>query len=186
VAGVEPVDAGVAAEPGLLAASKPPGSFDRFLACLLQGELAVQVAEHLLVAEGAAGGFAVPQALLDQVLDLGFEARLPHGLDAGGDPLVEFRAGQGEAELDGGADLLVGGHGGGERAAGQFDHLEGPHDPAAVAGQDGGGRGGVERGQPGVQRGGAQLGELGLEAGAGTTIRSVKIEIVESGTDVQA
>jgi len=37
-----------------------------------------------------------------------------------------------------------------------------------------------------VQRGGAQLGELGLEAGAGTAIRSVKIEIVESGTDVQA
>ena len=48
------------------------------------------------------------------------------------------------------------------------------------------GRGGVERGQPGVQRGRAQLGELGLEPGADTTIRSVKIEVVESGPDVQA
>jgi hypothetical protein len=144
------------------------------------------VAEHLLVAEGPAGGLAVPQALVDQVLDLGLEAGLPHGLDAGGDALVEFGAGQGEAELDRGADLFVGGHGGGERAAGDLDHLEGAHDPAAVAGQDGGGRGGVEPGQPGVQCGRAQLGELGLEAGASTTIRSVKIEIVESGTDVQA
>jgi len=99
------VDAGVTAEPGFLAPGEPAGGFDRFLARLVEGQLAGQVAEHLLVAEGAAGGLAVPQALVDQVLDLGFEARLPHGLDAGGDPLVEFRAGQGEAELDGGADL---------------------------------------------------------------------------------
>jgi len=37
-----------------------------------------------------------------------------------------------------------------------------------------------------VQLGRAQLGELGLEADAGTVVRSGKIEIVESGTDVQA
>jgi len=88
------------------------------------------VTEHLLVAQGAAGGLAVSQSLLDEVLHLGLEARLPHAVDPGGDPLVEFGAGQGEADLDGGADLLVGGHAGGEGAAGQLDHLEGPHDAA--------------------------------------------------------
>jgi hypothetical protein len=41
-------------------------------------------------------------------------------------------------------------------------------------------------GQPGVQLGRAQIGELGLEADAGTVVRSGKMEIVESGTDVQA
>jgi hypothetical protein len=153
--------------------------------CLVEGELPVQVAEHLLVAQGAAGGLAVAQPGAGQVAHLGLEAGLPHAIDAGCNPLVELGAGQGEAELDGGADLFVGGHGRGERAAGQLDHLQGPHDPAAVAGQDGGGRGGVEPVQPGVQHGGAQPGQLGLEAGAGTPIRSVKIEIVESGTDVQ-
>jgi hypothetical protein len=143
------------------------------------------VAEHLLVAQGAAGGLAVPQPGAGQVAHLGLEAGLPHAVDARGDPLVELGTGQGQAELDRGADLLVGGHGRGERAAGQLDHLQGAHDPAAVAGQDGGGRGGVKPVQPGVQHGGAQRGQLGLEAGAGTPIRSVKIEIVESGTDVQ-
>jgi hypothetical protein len=123
--------------------------------------------------------------VLHQVLDLGLEARLPHAVDAGGDPLVEFGAGQREADLDRGPDLLVAGHAGGEGAAGQLDHLEGPDDPAAVAGQDGRGRGRVEPGQPGVQLGRAQLGELGLEAGAGTVVRSGKIEIVERGTEVQ-
>jgi len=144
------------------------------------------VAEHLLVAQRAAGGPAVPQSLPDEVLHLGFQAGLPHPVDARGDPLVEVGAGQGEAELDRGADLFVAGHGRGERAAGQLDDLQGPHDPAAVAGQDGGRRGGVERGQPGVQHGGAQPGQLGLEPGAGTRLRSVKMEILESGADVQA
>jgi hypothetical protein len=148
------------------------------------------VTEHLLVAQGAAGGLAVPQSLLEEVRHLGLEARLPHAVDPGGDPLVEFGAGQGEADLDSlliRTDLLVGigGHAGGERAAGQLDHLEGPDDPPAVAGQDGRGRGRVEPGQPGVQLGRAQIGELALEAGAGTVVRSGKIEIVESGAEVQ-
>jgi len=180
------VDACVPAEPGFLASREPPGGPDGFLARFVKGELAVQVAEHLLVAQCAAGGLAVPQAVPGELPHLGLEACLPHRLDAGGDPLVEFRAGQGEAELDRWADLVVGGHGRGERAAGQLDHLEGAHDAAAVAGQDGYGRGRVKRGQPGVQHRGAHLGQLELEAGAGRRIRSVKIEIVERGTEVQA
>jgi hypothetical protein len=87
-AGVEPGDAEVAAEPGFLAAGEALGGFYCFLAGFVQGELAVQVAEHLLVAEGAAGGLAVAEAGVDQVPDLGLEAGLPHGVDAGGDALV--------------------------------------------------------------------------------------------------
>jgi hypothetical protein len=91
--GIEPVHAGVAAEPGLLAAGESPGSLARLLARLVEGELTVQVAEHLLVAQGPAGGPAVPQALVHQIFDLGFEACLPHAVDPGGDPLIELRAG---------------------------------------------------------------------------------------------
>ena len=144
------------------------------------------MAQQLLVADGAAGRRAVAQAGPGQRAHLGVQAGLPHGLDAGRDALVELGPGHGEADLGRGADLLVGGHGGGERAAGQLDDLERTHDPAAVAGQDRGGRGRVERGQPLVQGGRSDLGELGLKAIAGTTVRSVKIEIVESGADVQA
>ena len=41
-----------------------------------------------------------------------------------------------------------------ERAPGHLDHLEGAHDPAAVAGQDRGGGRRIGRGEPAVQRGG--------------------------------
>ena len=184
-AGVEPGDARVAAEPGFLAAGEALGGLDRFFAGFVEGELAVQVAEHLLVAEGAAGGPAVAQASADQVPDLGLEAGPPHAVDPGGDALVEVRAGQGEADLDGRAGLLEGGHGGGEGLAGDLDDLERTHDAAAVGGQDRGGRGRVEGGQAGVQRGGAQAGKLVFQASASTVIRSGKIKIAESGTDVQ-
>ena len=111
------------------------------------------MAEHLLVAQGAAGGPAVPQTSVDEVLHLGLQARLPHAVDAGGDPLVEFGAGQGQADLDRGPDLLEGRHAGGERAAGQLDHLQGTDDPASVTRQDRAGCGRVESRQPGVQGG---------------------------------
>jgi hypothetical protein len=188
-AGVEPGDARIAAEPGLLAAREALGRLDRFLARLLQGELAVQVAEHLLVAQGAAGGLAFAQARADQGAHLGLEAGLPHVVDPGGDALVEVGAGQGEADLDGGmvrTRRLEGGHGGGERAAGDLDDLKGAHDAPAVGGQDRGGRGRVEGGQARVQRGRAEAGELVFQASASTVVRSGKIKIAESGTYVQA
>jgi len=119
--GVEPADAGVAAEPGLLAAGEALGGLDRLGPRVVQGALAVQVAQQLPVAERAARGDAIAQAPGGQAPDLGFEARLPHPVGPGGDPQVEFGPGQREAELHGRADLTrprVGRHGGGERAAG--------------------------------------------------------------------
>src|SRR5581483_224220 len=61
--GVEPGDPGVAAEPGLLAAGEALGRLHGFLAGLVQRPVTVQITEHLLIAEGAAGGPAVAQAL---------------------------------------------------------------------------------------------------------------------------
>jgi MOSC domain-containing protein YiiM len=116
--GVEPVDAGVAAEPGLLAAGEALGGLDRLGPRVVQGALAVQVPQQLPVAERAARGDAFAQALAGQAADLGLEARLPHPVDPGGDPQVEFGPGQRQAELHGRADLRVGRHGGGKRAAG--------------------------------------------------------------------
>ena len=183
---VEPGDAGVAAEPGLLAAGEPPGGLDRLQAGFIQGPLAVQVAEQLLVAERAAGGPALAQALGGQAAHFGFQARLPHPVDPGGDPAVKFGAGQREADLDRRAVLLVGRHGRGERAPGDLDHLQGADDPASVARQDRAGRGRVEGGQPGVQGGRAEPGELVFQAGADNPVRSGKIQVVQGRTDVQA
>jgi len=184
--GVEPVDAGVAAEPGLLAAGEALGGPDRLRAGLVQGELAVQVAEHLGVAEGPAGRLALAQADGGQAADLGLESGLPHAIDTGRDPLVQVRAGQREADLDRRASLAIGRHGGGKGAAGDLDHLQGTHDAAAVAGQDRVGRGRVERSQPGVQRGRAGPVQLVFEPVADTLVRSGKIKIFQSGPDVQA
>jgi MOSC domain-containing protein YiiM len=61
--GVEPADAGVAAEPGLLAAGETLGGFDRLGPRVVEGALAVQVAQQLLVAERAARGGTRAQAL---------------------------------------------------------------------------------------------------------------------------
>ena len=182
---VEPADAGIAAEPGFLAAGEPPGRLDRLQAGFLQGPLPVQVAEQLLVAERAARGLAVAQALGGQAAHLGFQARLPHPVDAGGDPPVEFGPRQGEADLDGRPVLEEGRHGRGERAPRDLDHLQGAHDPPPVAGQDRGRRDRVEPRQPGVQRGRADPAELLLEPSADSRVRSGKIQVVERGPDVE-
>src|ERR1700750_235152 len=59
---VQPGDAGVAAEPGLLAAGEPAGAAGGLLPGLVRGPVPGQVAQHLLVAEGAAGRAALAQA----------------------------------------------------------------------------------------------------------------------------
>jgi hypothetical protein len=113
---IEPVNTGVAAEPGFLAASETPGGLDRLRVGRRQGVLAVQVAEHLLVAERATGGSALAQALADQAVHFGGQARLPHPVDPGGDPQVQVGPGQRQSELDRRADLLIVRQGGAERA----------------------------------------------------------------------
>ena len=121
---------------------------DRFLPRLVQRPLPVEVAQHLLVAERAARRLAVAQSARDQLAHLGLEAGRHMRVDPGLDAAVEFLARQREADLDGGVAAVVAGEGRAERAAGQLDDLQGAHDPAAVAGQDRGGGGRVERGQP--------------------------------------
>jgi MOSC domain-containing protein YiiM len=186
LSGVEPADAGVAAEPGLLAAGEPPGGLDRLAAGFIEGPLAVQIAEQLLVAERAAGGPALAQALGGQAAHFAFQARLPHPVDPGADPAVQLGAGQREADLDRRSVLLVGRHGRGERPPGDLDHLQGTDDPATVARQDRIGRGRVEGSQPGVQGGRAEPGELIFQTGADNPVRSGKIQVVEGRADVQA
>src|SRR5947207_8057624 len=61
IACLGPVDARVAPEPGLLAAGEAAGRPDGLVPGLLKGPVAVKVAQHLLVAQGAAGGLAVAQ-----------------------------------------------------------------------------------------------------------------------------
>ncbi len=184
-AGVEPVHARVPAKPGFLAAGETAGRLDRLQPGLLGRALAVQVAQQLLVAQRAAGCPALAQALADQCPHLVGQARLPHAVDPVGDPLVQFGPGQRETDLDGRAHLPVLRHGGGERPPGQLEHLQGTDDPAAVAGQDGRGRGLVERGQPGVQSRRADLAELGLQARTDTCVRSGKVQVVQGRADVQ-
>src|SRR3984957_4198482 len=158
LAGLQPGDPGVAPEPGFLAAGEAAGGAHGLVASLVAGQLPVEVPEHLLVAEGAARGLAVAEAARAQLSHLGREARRPHAVHAGLDPAVKLLARQLDAELDRGAASVVTGHRRAERTTGQLDDLKGAHDPAAVAGQDGGRRGGVRRGQARVERGRARDG----------------------------
>src|ERR1700759_184659 len=162
---VEPPDPWVTPEPGFLAAGEAPGGAHGLVAGLIPGQLAVEITEHLLVAERAARGLAVPQAAGGQLPDLRLAAGRPHAVDPGLDPAVEFRAVYLEAELDRGAATVVAGHRRAERAPGQLDDLKRADDPAAVAGQDHGGRGRVGGPEALIQRGravGRQLGFLPL------------------------
>jgi class 3 adenylate cyclase/tetratricopeptide (TPR) repeat protein len=102
---VDPGNPGITAEPGLLAAGEPPGGLDRLQAGLVQGQLAVQVTQQLLIAQGAARRPAFSQPEGDQALHLGLEARLPHPVDPGGDRLVQLRPRQAQADLDSRAGL---------------------------------------------------------------------------------
>src|ERR1700761_1503121 len=136
LARAQPQDARVSPEPRFLGAREAPRGAGGLVASLVQGQLAVEVAEHLLVTERAARGLAVAQAAGDQAPHLRLEAGCPHAVDAGLDPAVEFLAVHLDAELNRGAAAVVARHRGAERPARQFDDLEGADDPAAVARQD--------------------------------------------------
>ena len=73
----------------------------------------------------------------------------------------------------------------GERLAGQLDHLQRPHDPAAVGGQDRRRRGRVAAGQLGVQRGHPDLGELLFPAGPHLGVGGREGPFVEQRLDVE-
>src|SRR5579863_8926692 len=153
LAGRQPADPRVAPEPGFLAARELTGGAHGLVARLIAGQRAVEEAEQLLVAEGAAGGLAVAQAARGQPPHLGLQAGRPHAVDAGLDPLVELSARQLDADLDRGAARVVAGHCRAERTPGQLDDLEGAHDPATVTWQDSGRGDRVGGGKPRVERG---------------------------------
>src|SRR5487761_537416 len=136
VADAEPPHAGVSPEPGFLAAGEAPGGAHGLVAGRIEGQRAVEAAEHLLVAEGAARGLAVAQAAGGQPAHLRLEAGRPHAVAAGLDPPVEFRAVHLDAELDRGPATVVARHRRAERAPGQLDDLKRTDDAAAVARQD--------------------------------------------------
>src|SRR3984893_9377811 len=163
VADAEPPHAGVSPEPGFLAAGEAPGGADGLVAGRIEGQRAVEAAEHLLVAEGAARGLAVAQAAGGQPAHLRLEAGRPHAVDAGLDPPVEFRAVHLDAYLDRGAAALVAGHRRAERATGQLDDLKRAGGAPAGGGEGGGGRGGVGAPEPLVKRRRAARAELGLQ-----------------------
>ena len=91
-----------------------------------------------------------------------------------------------DADLDRGAARVVAGHRRAERTPGQLDDLEGAHDPATVAWQDGGRRDGVRRGQPRVERRRAGVGQLGLQPLADGRVRAGEVQVAERGPDVEA
>src|SRR6202008_3699036 len=62
----QPQDTRVSPEPRFLAAREAPCGADGLVAGLVQGQLAVEVAEHLLVAERAARGLGVAEAVRGQ------------------------------------------------------------------------------------------------------------------------
>ena len=118
-----------------------------------------------------------------QPADLVDEALRHHPVHPQLDPLVQV--GAVEAEVDGVVDRVEAGHRRGERAAGDLDDLERPHDAPAVGRQDRRGGGRVELGQPGVQGRRASLVEFGVEAGADRRRLAGELEVVERAAQVQ-
>src|SRR6185369_14142731 len=86
---IEPADPSVPAKPGALPPHEPARRADRLGARLVLRALAGQEPQHLLVAEGAAGGAAGAQAVPFELAGLLDEAGRPHRVDAGGDPRVQ-------------------------------------------------------------------------------------------------
>src|SRR5690606_36153483 len=106
--------------------------------------------------------------------------------DPAGDPLVEFGAGDVDADLDGVVDRVVAGQIGGERLPGDLDHFQRADDPAAVAGQDRPGGLGVGGGEPGVQRPGAAQHELLLQTGPDLGVGAGELQVVDRAPDIEA
>ena len=83
-AGVDPLDAGISAEPALLAASELLRAGDGQLHCLVEARLAIEMRQQLLVAQGLAGGAGeTPRADRASVSTSRQEARRPSGLGTG-------------------------------------------------------------------------------------------------------
>ena len=136
--GVEPGDPRVGAEPRLLPPGEPPGAQRR---CRRRPRAALMPAVEVAPAPGVAerpGARCGPRAARRRPGGRPRPAgRRPTCVHPRGDPLVQVAAG---ARAGRPAPWAAGARGSGrvarERPPGQLDHLEGPHDPAAVVGLD--------------------------------------------------
>ena len=129
-----PADAGIAAEPALLAAGEAAGAAHRHLDRLVEAEPAGEVGQELPVAEGLAGGGPEATGPGGEGFDLVEEAGAELGGVALGDAPIELGAGPTQPD-EIGVDVGVGveaGAGGGERPAAAAAHLERPHDAPPV------------------------------------------------------
>ena len=149
---VEPGDPRVGAEPRLLAAHQPPGAQRGVGDGILERARAVDDGERLGVADRAARGASLAQPEVDQATGLVDQPRVEHPGGPTVDPGVERLPVGAQPDEHGRPHELAGGHRRAERPPGQGDHLERPHDPAAVVRLD-------RVGGPRV--GGPQLGEQG-------------------------
>src|SRR5882757_1703260 len=141
---VEPGDALITPEPGPLPPNEATGGAGDLGGGGLDVVGAVEVGEHLLVAEGPRGGEAVTKAKALQGSDLVDEPGLEHELHPKVDPGVQVGDVTVDADLHGPVPRLAPlGHGRGERPAGELDDLQGPHHAPPVRRQDGCRRNGV-------------------------------------------
>ena len=146
----------------------------------------VEDLEELAVADGASGGLAVAQPRGGEPADLVEQPGREHAVDALLDAGVELGGVAVEPDEHGAVPGCAGaGQARRERRPGDLHDLQGAHDPAAVAGQDSGGRVGVDPCEPGVQRRRAGRGELRLEPGADGGVGTGEAQVVDEGLHVE-
>src|SRR5699024_704478 len=184
-AAVDPVDAGVAAEPGLLSAGELTGPDDRLLLRLGGGQFPVEVTTDLGVADGPGCGSALGQPGLEQAAHLIDPALVPHEFDAGGDALVEDGPVQAQAQMNRRLTLLVVGQLGAEGPAGEFADLEGAGEAPLIVDGDLLRRCRVEVAQSAVQA--PPIGcDLRLEPGPDVRVGAGELHMVDGGTHIEA
>ena len=98
--GPDPLDAGIALEPGLLTAGECPQPADRFRLCLLERDALLEVAEKLPVADRLASRARQAGRSPGQGTDLLEEAAVELGLEPLGEPAVELGSVECEPDHD--------------------------------------------------------------------------------------
>ena len=149
-------------------------------------DLPVEIAQHLPIPERAGGGEALTKARCGEPAYFLDEACSPHRVHARGNPSVERRPVDSDADLhDIREPVAVLGQHGGERSTGQLDDLQCTDDPTGVAWKDArcGQRVGIA--QTLVESLCTLSDELVLQPRSHRRIGSWELEVVDNGSDVQ-
>ena len=181
---VEPLHPRVGPEPRLLAAHEPSGAQRGVGDGILDRCRAVDHREGLGVADRPARGAPLAQAEVDQPAGLvdSPAANIRAARSSNGRP---GQRGPREADQHRGPHELAGRHRRAERAAGQGDHLERPHDPPPVVRLDRVGCCGVESTQLGEQGCDTLVREPRLEARPHVRVGRWDLEPVQGGAHVE-